>query len=146
MKHIALFLILTPLLFQQKCDLRSMTSPEGVQSKVEESIHLYFPNAKAEVLPKQRAILVLSCVQGVSPQFVEKIMNSMAQDPSMTSDLDRLKLLPYLGGVSYKYFVLSFDGGWIWYDMETRQLDIREMPEQAQAGYQQTCFPEPSED
>jgi hypothetical protein len=141
MRMVLTFCLFAVALQQQNCSdsIREMRSPEKTKGMVEEKLQPYFPNVKAVMLPEKHAILALTCVQGAGPEFVGKIRDLILNDPETTKPLAMLKVLPFIGGARYRYFVLGFDNGWVWYDIDNRTVSMPPVQDAYVAGYRQDC-------
>lgn len=129
----ALCFALAAIAPQRNCNFGS---PEQIGQYVQQALQPYFPNTHAVVIRQSHAILAITCTQGISPQFVDKLKAFIASDADMGQQLAKVNLTGLLG---YRYFVLGFDGGWIWYDIQNKTVDTRPLPDTYAQQYNQTC-------
>lgn len=134
------FFLFALLLQQRHCNL---ASPEAIKGMAEDMLHPYFPNARVIANPQQQALIAFTCTQGVGPQLVAQLQQYIATDRTIVEKLSWVQLAdgfsPLLGGAHYKYLLLGFDGGWVRYDIDTRQIATLGMAPQALQAYKQVC-------
>ncbi len=136
MRSAPAFFLLLLLLQQRQCNI---FSPEGLKGKIEDALRPYFPNARGVIAPQQQTLMGFTCVQGVGSEFVAKVAASIVADRKTIQDLSYIQFAPLLGGAHYKYFWLVFDGGFIRYDLDTRQIAAFNSTPQVLQAYRQTC-------
>lgn len=137
MRQTALCFLFAAIFFQQKCDLRQFTA-DGIRNQALLKVQAFFPNAKVLLNQQTGTVAALTCTQGVSLQFATTIGQYLANDRDMMRSLGYLSFSG-VTGVSYKYFVLVFDGGEVWYFVDQRRL-FTEVPNSAmQTVYRQQC-------
>lgn len=128
-----LFVLLVP---QRQCNL---LSPEGLKGQIEDALRPYFPNVRAFVDPQRQGMAGFTCTQGLGSDFVLKVQGYMATDRDIQQKLNLIPIAGLFSGSHYKYFLLGFDGGFIRYDFDTRQIDTLAMNSAALQTYRQTC-------
>lgn len=119
----AMTALLALAMFAQKsCPLERLTA-EGLRTVTEQKVRNYFPNARASA--KSNLVLAYACVVGTGPGLINKLDESIRQDPEINQLIQmRQSIIP----LAVDYIGIGLDSGTVLLNVRAGKTFVNRNP------------------